>query len=56
MKLTVNAIARDISVAAAGVATAISAGLLSGTAERWATGVLAVVTASVAALTKPNVK
>lgn len=56
MKVSVNTIVRDISVASAGVATAISAGLLSGTAERWTTGALAVMTAMVAAFTKPQIQ
>lgn len=36
---------KAIAALVGGVATAVSAGLLSGTAEHWVTGVLAVATA-----------
>lgn len=53
-QVKLSTLARDISAVSAAIVTLVSAGLLSGTAERWTTGVCAAVIAGIAILTKPS--
>lgn len=54
--ISVNAIVRDVSAASAAIGALVTNGLLTGSAQTWATGILAAVSAMILVFSQGSVK